>query len=190
MKKLLVILTFLFILCAGVYVWLGGLSTVKISEQKTGSFHLLYLEHTGPYSRVYPVIQNVEKLAKENQVDYESTFGIYYDNPGLVAKEKLRSILGVIVNDKGLAKAKELLKDGKLKYRTTNEQSYAKTGFPYKNMLSIFIAINKVYPAFNQYAKDQKFPDMVYKEKDYENDFIMEIYQKNKIEYLMTLPEK
>lgn len=190
MKKTILFLTVPVILILGLYAWLGGFLTVKINEQKKGTLRLLYLEHTGDYNKVYPVIQEVEKLAKTNHVDYESTFGIYYDNPQHTNAEKLRSIAGVIVNDNGLAKARKLVQDGTLKQRTIREQSYATAEFPYKNVLSIFIAIYKVYPAFNQYTVEKNIPEMQPKDGDFENNYIMEIYKNDKIEYLMTLPQK
>jgi DNA gyrase inhibitor GyrI len=174
----------------GFYAWLGGFNSVKLSEQKTGVFQLLYLDHIGPYNKVYPVIQEVEKLVKDNHVDYQSTFGIYYDNPQHTNAEKLRSIVGVIVDDNALELAKKLIQDGKLKHRTIKEQYHIKTEFPYKNMLSMFIAIYRVYPAFNQYATEQKLPEMKKNSHDFEGNYIMEIYKNDKIEYLMTLPQK
>lgn len=190
MKKYLNILLLLAALLAGVYAWLGGFSTVKVSKEKAEAFHLLYLEHTGPYSKIYPVIQSVEKLMKEKNLEYESTFGIYYDNPRNVDKKKLRSIAGAVVSKDELKKAESLINAGKLKSRIIREQSYAKTEFPHKMFLSMFVAVCRVYPALNEYAKSENIPEMKYNEKDYEGNFVMELYKKGKIEYFMTLPKK
>lgn len=81
------------------FYYVGALKPVVISEKNSGPFVVLYKEHVGPYHKIVPVIEAVEKWAKENSLDCHLTFGLYLDNPGEIEEGRLRSRGGCLLSE-------------------------------------------------------------------------------------------
>ncbi len=92
-------------------------------------------------------------------------FGIYYDNPQKVEKEKLRADVGNILENPTPEVLAQLTPNYNI--RTLEKQQYLVTEFPYKNQMSIILGIMRVYPALNRYIRENNLS---------EEGFVMEIY--------------
>ncbi len=165
--KLAVIITIgIALILLALYAWFGGFKKIQFTIQETGGESLIYESHTGDYKNVGKVMdQMYYSLLNEEKVECFRGFGIYYDNPRVVEKEKLRSEVGNILENP----TPDLLDRLSNKYtiKTLEKQRFLVTEFPYKNPFSVFMGIMRVYPAINRYIKENNLS---------EEGFVMEIY--------------
>lgn len=148
------------------YAWLGGFRKIQFTVQEAGGETLIYQPHAGDYKNVGKVMdQMYYALLNEEKVECFRGFGIYYDNPQKVEKEKLRSDVGNILENP----TPELLEQlsGKYNIKTLEKQKFLVAEFPYKNQFSVFMGIMRVYPAINKYTREHNLS---------EEGFVMEIY--------------
>lgn len=166
MKLFIIILALILGLIGLLYAWLGGFQKIRFSVQEAGGETLIYETHIGDYKNVGKVIDHMYyALLNEEKVECFRGFGIYYDNPQKVEKSKLRSEVGNILENPTPALLEQL--DGKFTIKTLERQQYLVAEFPYKNQLSIFMGIMRVYPAMNRYISKHHLN---------EDGFVMEIY--------------
>ena len=66
-----------------------------------------------------------------------------------------------------------------LKLKVFNSQPCLVSIFPYRNFLSIYLGIIKIYPAYNKELKEQKI----------NRTYSFEIYDKDKITYIMPVED-
>ncbi|MCF8054675.1 MAG: GyrI-like domain-containing protein [Deltaproteobacteria bacterium] len=167
----------LLLIVLGVLSYYGLFTSPAIEEKQSGSYLLVYAKHEGDYKQTGKKMDEIYYSLK-NVYGIPSTrgFGLYYDDPQVVAKENLRSLVGSIVDDDGQAESTAV----KEKYSTKRLDAMPAViaTFPYKGMTSIFIGMLKVYPQLKRY----------FISKGYDNvNPIMEIYdiQNGKIEYIV-----
>jgi len=98
----LVLAFFIVILSAAGYVifYTGMYKEVQISETKAGPFLVLAKKHFGPYHKIVPQIEEVERWVKAAGGDCKRSFGQYFDNPEAVEQERLRSRGGCILENR------------------------------------------------------------------------------------------
>ncbi len=150
---------------------------VIISEVEKGAFILIYNEHIGDYKGTAKIQNDIYySLLNDQKIETFKGFGIYYDNPQKVAKEKLRSIAGCIL-EKSDYKQISKLKDSGFLIKEIPKQNYITTEFPFKSNVSIILGIFKIYPQFKKYIETNNLS---------QNE-MMEIYDipNKKIVYLM-----
>ncbi|MFH1856878.1 MAG: hypothetical protein ABH836_06650, partial [Candidatus Omnitrophota bacterium] len=160
----------------------GVFYSVKLREQAVGGYWVVYQGNIGPYEKVEPVIAKVCKNLKNDGIETKSSFGLYYDNPRDMDKEKLKSEVGAILDEKyydeiGKLKAKYNIKQLKKRNSLVAE-------FPIKNVLSYMIGPMKVYPAMEKYCKAKNIDcDNV------KDSYGLEIYdmENKKITYIMPI---
>jgi len=156
----------------------GLFSSVKISEKSIGPYLLVYKKHIGDYKNVGPVMDKLYYDLKDNHaITTTKGFGLYYDKPQDVAKEKLRSIVGCIVEGKTIDDLKDINnKYGVKEYPASNS---VVAEFPYKGKVSIFLGIFKVYSKLSAYLD----------EHEYVSTPIMELYDQpnEKILYISSV---
>ncbi|HQP47106.1 MAG TPA: hypothetical protein PKX12_00140 [Spirochaetota bacterium] len=138
-------------------IYSGLFSTVDISEREIGPFILVYQHHTGDYAGTGDIQNTIyQTLRKEFNVSATKGFGQYYDDPKKVPAEKLRSIAGCILEpeyrDRIPAIAKKYIVS---EYKKTKSVVAV---FPYKNQLSIFLGVLRVYPALDKYIQHKGYP--------------------------------
>lgn len=147
----------------------GLFSPVKITEQNIGPYLLVYEKHIGDYKNVGPVMDKIYYDLKD-KYDIETTkgFGLYYDNPREVDAEKLRSIIGCIVEEKEENDLKNLISKYGIKSYPASKSVVAE--FPYHGKVSIMLGIFKVYPKLSKYINENRHPSTP----------VMEIYDQPK----------
>jgi predicted transcriptional regulator YdeE len=166
MKITLIIIGVILALMAIVFIYYGGLSKVNCRIDTQGGETLVFKDMIGDYAKSGKLSNEVYyTLLNDYEIETFKGFGIYYDNPKEVEKNKLRSEIGCIVEQKDISKVSQI--KGELKTKTYPEQSYIVAEFPFKGKLSIILGITKVYPSLEKFVK----------EKGYNNDgAVMEIY--------------
>jgi AraC family transcriptional regulator len=76
---------------------LGTFKEVTVSEGNKGPYKIVFKNHVGAYHKIVPVIESVEKWAKENGESCHLSFGEFLDDPDKVEEDRLRSIAGCMV---------------------------------------------------------------------------------------------
>jgi len=173
MKKI-IILTALALVAATTVLFLvyasksGAFKKIEpVAMEEKGPYTLVYKEHKGDYSKVLRVINEIySKLVKDYNIIAHRRFGIYYDNPGEVKKENLRSEAGVILE--GRAEEKDGMLSGEFKVKTIEQKNCPVTEFPYLNQGSVVFGLIKAYPALNKYVKENGPYDYTYSMEIYD----------------------
>lgn len=127
----------------------GFFKPVLFSKVERTPFYAAFTKAQGDYKDIPHKQIEVFNALQNKGIESNVSFGIYYDDPKKVAKEQLRAVCGVIIDE---AQAKALEGSGIELLSFPKMQSY-KAGFVYKSGLSIMLAIIKVYPAFKKFAK-------------------------------------
>lgn len=152
MKITLIIIIAILVIFAIVFVYYGGLIKVNCRIEKQGGEKLVYKQMTGDYAKSAKLMDEIYySLLNNYAIETYKGFGIYYDNPKLVEKSKLRSEIGCIVEDKDSSKFTQIAEG--LSTKTFPERSYIVAEFPSKGKLSILFGIMKVYPAIEKYVE-------------------------------------
>ena len=81
-----------------IYIRLGGFQNVSIEASFFGPKYLIYKNHTGAYHKINSSIIEVEKWARENGYDCQTTFGEYLSDPEKIQTQYLKSHAGCVVN--------------------------------------------------------------------------------------------
>ena len=156
MKVILIIFTILVVLLIAIYAYYGGFEKISFRIENQGGEAVVYENVTGDYSqspkvsdRVYYTLLNNEKI------ETTKGFGIYYDNPKNVAKDKLRSEIGCIIENADSATLARLSE--KYQVKTLPQSEFVVTEFPFKGKLSVLIGILKVYPALDKFNKEHGY---------------------------------
>ncbi|EAY22729.1 hypothetical protein TVAG_476580 [Trichomonas vaginalis G3] len=132
-------------------------TTPVVKEEYISKFKVVYTTFVGPYSQAYKMYAVVESaLSKANDgKDFSKVpcFGIYYDKPKSVPDEKLRSVVGKIVEDNVEIPNSD---DGSIKSEEIELGDVVVSHFPFQSFVDIFVGISKCYPALNKYTEEHK----------------------------------
>lgn len=182
MKKFVIGVTIFLIMIVSFLFYQGVFYSVKIGEQVAGDYWVVYQENIGPYEKVAPVMDKVCKDLQNDGIETQLSFGLYYDNPKDVVKEKLRSEVGAILDEKYYDRIDNL--QAKYNIKQLKERNSLIAEFPTKNVLSYMIGPMKVYPAMEKYCKEKNID--CGKVKD---GFGLEVYdiENKKITYILPI---
>jgi hypothetical protein len=138
------------VIVLGILVQAGLFYKPAVTEGVTGPYTLVYLEHTGDYAQTGKIQMDIyNSLIAEFGITTTKGFGIYLDDPKTVAKDKLRSEVGCILEGDNIKKAG--LVTSKFKVKTLEPKKSLIAEHPFSNPLSIIIGISKVYPLFSKH---------------------------------------
>jgi len=162
--KILFVSFLLLILIISMYC--GAFVKIEIKEEKVGGETIVYEEMVGDYKNSGKVMDKIYyDLLESYSIETYKGVGIYYDNPQVVEKDKLRSEIGVVIEEKDLNNLEEVRKEYRVKQ--IEEKNYVVSKFPYKGQLSIMFGIMRVYPRINKYLDKHNIS---------QDGFVMEIY--------------
>lgn len=157
-KKILIALLVVAVIILGIYAYFGGFTSLDFKITQAGGETIVYKEVIGDYGKTGEMMTAIsEDLISDYGITTTQNIGIYYDDPELTEKDKLRSEVGCIINKEHQSKLNELQKTYSLK--TLPKQDYLITQIPYKGFFSIMIGIFKVYPAMEKYLDKNKMSD-------------------------------
>ena len=177
LKWILVVIIVIVILLVAWLAYMGIFGSVKVTEREMGPYTIVYDNYVGPYANTMKVFEKVYKAVKSVSVESVAGIGIYYDIPGKVASDKLRSSCGAVIDPKDIRKIYPLRKQFKVMALPKKMSMVAE--FPIRNSLSFMIGPMKGYPAIMNYMK----------EKGYKMAMPYEYYdmKTNKILYVMVI---
>lgn len=152
MKKLF----FLIIVLSLAYFlyYMGAFLKISAKTENHGPLVYAYVDHVGDYAKVTAPMNELDKKLRDVGFNPTVGIGVYFDNPKLVEKAKLRSEVGSVIPTKELAMTTDQKHD--FKFKVLEQKEYVAAEFPYHNFLSFMIAVIKVYPVMNKYLADNK----------------------------------
>ncbi|CAF1514731.1 unnamed protein product [Rotaria sordida] len=174
---ILILITVIILICL-IVIWLLntlGLFkpiSIKITQPPFNELTILYKFQRGDYSKSGDIFKDIDKYSSSHD-----KLGIYYDSPK-TSVEKRRFAVGAIVdeiNDRELIKQMQKNNYKIFKLPQPNRSIY--TTFPFKNLLSIFIAIMRVPYRLGDYIQKNKL----------EAHPFLEIYKRPLIHYIIPL---
>ncbi|MCX6807372.1 MAG: hypothetical protein NTZ80_00995 [Patescibacteria group bacterium] len=162
---IIIIVLIILLLLAAIYLFYMGLfKRIKIIEKEIGPYQLVYEEYIGDYSNTEKIADSIYSSLLADGVKTYRAFGIHYDDPRVIEKDKLRSMVGCIVEEKDYDKINALT--NKYKMRIFEQKNRIVTDFPLRGRSPIFFSLLRVYPALDVYMKS----------RGYKRGEIMEIY--------------
>ncbi len=176
LKKILIVLIILIIIVIGFAAYSGFFAKVVITEKEVGPYTFIGKEYIGNYKNSGVHQDSIYQDLISRNLEIETGFGIYRDDPEEVPEEECRFMVGCVLKDKDTIRRVELERTGYIiqKMNVTNSMVVE---FPYKNSISILASVIKVYPALKEYMK----------EKSYQPVESLEIYTKDKIYISMEI---
>lgn len=157
LKIISLILLVIFILAVFLLFYLGAFTSLAVQEKTIGPYTFVYEKITGDYSKSGKVMQDLYyRLKGEEGIETFKGIGIYYDDPRFVAKDKLRSVAGCVLEKNDYHKILNLRLKG---YKIMNhpQRMSLVVEFPYKNMASIYVGMARAYPLLNKYIKENNY---------------------------------
>ena len=76
----------------------GLVKKITVVEQELGPYHFVFLEHQGDYAKLDKTFKEVIEAFTLANLSYEKLVGAYLDDPKWIAKENLRSAIGVVIS--------------------------------------------------------------------------------------------
>lgn len=110
---------------------------------------LAYKFGRGPFQNVGPIFQELGRLAPG-----QKWLAIYYDSPCEIKPENLRWIVGCVVKEGDSPPnptREKLLANGYREMNFPAAEKAIQTTFPWRNILSIYISISRVWNALGKY---------------------------------------
>ena len=136
----------------------GAFAPVRPEAKTIEPMWVAYNVHSGPYQLIGPVCDGVcRELNDSHGVDAELGFGLYFDSPRKVAKDRLRSLGGCIVP---ADKAGGLM-NRSLPFRVAQLPGgrAVVVRFPFRGRMSIMVGAMRVYPAMNRHFVEAGVPE-------------------------------
>ncbi|MCO6479609.1 MAG: hypothetical protein J5I94_23440 [Phaeodactylibacter sp.] len=157
MKMIFVMIGIALVVLFGYLVYSGLFAKIRFEEKDFGGETLIYEEYIGDYSKVAPVMDEVyRQLRDDEQIDAEVGFGIYFDKPGEVPKEQLRSEVGCVLPAEYNEQADALAEKYKVKEFPVQRCIVAE--MPYRNKMSILLGVFKTYPKLEKLLQEKGYP--------------------------------
>jgi AraC family transcriptional regulator len=179
MKKIFVSLGILFVVTIGFLSYNWAFDTVEINERMTGPYYLVYVQHTGDYSKTWPIIDKLHTDLESQGWNVWSGIAIFYDDPQDTPTARLRSDLWILVASKDLDRIGQL--SGQYLTQELEQKKRLISHFWYINDLSFAMGVFKVYPLMNKYIEEHNYDNSVAR---------IEIYDNTTIQYLAEIIKK
>lgn len=127
----------------------GAFKTVNVKTGPQGGFLLVGADHKGSYQKIGSVFAKVKEAQQKSRMDSAMFVGVYFDDPGKIAEENLRSYAAFVVNDSATAlKIVSTNPDFHLFYIPKTNAYFAE--ITTKGMISNIIAAVKAYPKLGE----------------------------------------
>eukprot|EP00056_Hartaetosiga_gracilis_P016381 m.243068 g.243068 ORF g.243068 m.243068 type:complete len:194 (-) comp40299_c0_seq1:104-685(-) len=133
------------------------------------------IAYRGSFNGLGAQFSKLEKILEGENLKPKNMVGIYYDDPKTVKEEELRSFVGAAFEEELPIDVSERLEAAGLKFQVIEPFEAFNTYFPFRNMLSYFIAPMMVYPKCDALYKDYS-PDM--------EGGLMEMYHSDSIQFI------
>ena len=152
---------------------------IRVSHPASMPRRSAYVLRTGPYKKTGKEFNRLVKLVPKDT----TLFGVYYDDPEKVPESKLRWIVASFLPDEeGSVVEKRLISEGYKLYEFPQIEQAVTTDFPYRNIISSFLAVWIVYPLLRQFFERQKLTD--------KTGPCLEVYKDGLIHFFAPLEKK
>jgi hypothetical protein len=164
------------ILIAFIYLITQGLFfTPVVKEGVSPGFHLMGLDHYGPYENIGDAFSLVSEAGIAAGIPNPALVGVYFDHPDSVPKEKLHAYAALIVQNETDSLNLSRLNDIRPMYIPAG--ATIECIIPTSGMVSMIIAAMKAYPALTEaYAKGYTDKEMVQ---------VYEVYEEGQTRFVM-----
>ncbi|NUM59626.1 MAG: GyrI-like domain-containing protein [Bdellovibrionaceae bacterium] len=147
-KIFLGIIISLIIISFWALISLGFFKEVTIKEATYPELNLIFKEHIGPYHKILPTLEEVEKWAEQNKLDCKKSFAHFLDDPGIKEHSRLKSHVGCWIEE-----AKNLPLPDPLQRKILPGQKYIVAEFLGSPAIGPF----KVYGTAKEYFVEHKW---------------------------------
>lgn len=131
--------------------YLGYFNPIRFERNSLPVSTAALLPFVGSYKDAVAKQLELFKLMQEAGLKSNKSCGIYLDDPKQVPAERLRSMVGMIVAKDEVEEFNALNSGAKLV--NFEPEATLSTTFAYKSGISILLAINKIYGAYEKYLK-------------------------------------
>ncbi|TGL75941.1 GyrI-like domain-containing protein [Leptospira jelokensis] len=151
-KKIILIVVIVGAIGLSFYAYMGGFREVEVKETNFGPVEIFIYTHKGAYKNLNESWDKFQKEWESIGLTECNSLAIYLDGPE-TPEENLRSVLGCRMD--GLSDAQ--VKSIKTKLNTFQIPAVKciTATFPFKNIVSYFLAPTKVYPKFQEFLSDK-----------------------------------
>lgn len=158
------------------WAYLGGFHRYVVSESLLGGEMIVYKEMKGSYRNTPNSMNEVYySLLSGFHIPTTKGIAIYYDVPGSVSDEKLRSDIGCVIDDSTPIDNEKMSLIKTMWHVRVMPVTHAVTvRAPYRGKLSVIVNMMRVYPRIERY----------FSEKSYKKGPLIEIYDMNKKEII------
>lgn len=140
------------------YWYYGGFHPVGIKELQSGGELVVYEDIVGDYSQAGAVSNRLYyTLLYRDTLNTSKGFGMFYDNPQKIEKDKLHSEAGCIIQGVDSTRLQRL--KARYKIKKLEEKTYITAELPLKGYISILIGLSKVYPAITKYCIEKGYSE-------------------------------
>lgn len=154
MKIFILIIVFLVLAIACLYGYYGGFMKLSYQVSIVGGETIVFEKVKGDYRQSREVTDRIYySLIDDFEIETYKGFGIYYDKPGSVKTEDLKSEVGCIIEEQDISNLDGV--KGKFKVKELDKEKSFVIEFPFKGRLSSFLGVIKVYPYLDKVSKRQ-----------------------------------
>lgn len=176
-KKFFVVVSGIILIFFIILIHYGLFAKIEFTLSQSSAYTLVYDVYIGDYSKMGKITDQIYyDMKNKYKISPNKGFGIFYDDPKKVKPEKLRSVVGVILENVSDEKILEIRKKYRVEILPASKAIITK--FPLKGNLSYALGAIRVYPEMMKYVSENKIAP----------SFPMEIYdlKNEKIIYQMT----
>jgi hypothetical protein len=136
---------------AGLYGYLGGFTSVAVTEQSFGPVEFVYSTHRGAYKNLSKSWDRFKEQWEAAGLEVCDSMAVYLDSPE-TPEDQLRSIIACRIDSLPTGVAPTV--GTNLPSFTLPESMVIAGFFPFKTELSYFLGPMKVYPKFTEYMEE------------------------------------
>jgi hypothetical protein len=128
----------------------------EIQIVQAGPYVAACEKHIGEYSQTGKLLKKLYDRLWDDGLENYKNLAIFFDDPQTTDVKQLRSQVGRIIEPDQNDKIERVKKNYNV--FTFKQQQSAVVVLPYRNSLSLYVAIFKVYPLLKAYAIEAKVP--------------------------------
>jgi len=158
MRKIYKLFLFVFILVwilIWFYAYIWWFHKLVAFEVVMWPHTIAYVDHTGDYKLIGDKMEELYAVLSWELISTDMGIWIYFDDPKLVAADKLRSEWWVVIDSEDLSKLDRHSNNYKIKI--LEKTDYAVITFPFRNKLSYIIGMMRVYPVLWDYLVENNY---------------------------------
>jgi hypothetical protein len=137
----------------------GAFADVHVEKGEQGGYLLIGADHKGSYQKIGSVFNEVKKIQEAFKMDSSMFVGVYFDDPGSVPEDQLKSFAAFVIPDSTAGNA-IIKKHPHFHYLNIPKSRSYFTELKTNGMISMIIAAVKAYPKLGDAVRaDRVSPD-------------------------------